>query len=137
MNDVPATNPPALSREALQARIDAIPRVPLAHRPTPLEHCPRLAAAIGGPDLYVKRDDLTGLAFGGNKTRHLEFLFADILVLLEPMGVGLEDAEGGPRIQRPVRTGRDVDALRDPAPEESLAYVYAAVRSTRAALEKL
>ena len=61
-------------------------------------------------------------------------LFADILLLLEPMGVGLDYATGGPVIQRPVRTGGDVDALRDPVPEESLSYVYAAVRSTRAAL---
>lgn len=61
-------------------------------------------------------------------------LFADILLLLEPMGVGLEYTTGGPVIERPVRTGTDIDALRDPAPEESLAYVYAAVRSTRAAL---
>ena len=61
-------------------------------------------------------------------------IFADILLLLEPMGVGLEYAEGGPKIQRPVRTGRDVDALRDPAPEESLSYVCDAVRATRAAL---
>ena len=57
-------------------------------------------------------------------------LFADILLLLEPMGVGLEYATGGPVIQRPVRTGGDVDGLRDPVPEESLSYVYAAVRST-------
>ncbi|MDE0035253.1 MAG: uroporphyrinogen decarboxylase [Deltaproteobacteria bacterium] len=61
-------------------------------------------------------------------------IFADILLVLEPMGVGLEYAEGGPKIQRPVRTGGDVDALRDPAPEESLSYVYDAVRVTRAAL---
>ena len=51
----------------------------LAHLPTPLEHCPRLGAALGGVDVWIKRDDLTGLAFGGNKTRQLEFLFADIL----------------------------------------------------------
>ncbi|HLT00744.1 MAG TPA: D-cysteine desulfhydrase family protein, partial [Geminicoccaceae bacterium] len=63
----------------LQARIDALPRVRLAHLPTPLDHCPRLSAALGGPDIWIKRDDLTGLAFGGNKTRQLEFLFADIL----------------------------------------------------------
>jgi D-cysteine desulfhydrase family pyridoxal phosphate-dependent enzyme len=62
----------------LQARIDALPRVRLAHLPTPLEHCPRLGAMLG-VDLWIKRDDLTGLAFGGNKTRQLEFLFADIL----------------------------------------------------------
>jgi D-cysteine desulfhydrase family pyridoxal phosphate-dependent enzyme len=68
-----------LNRAALQARIDALPRVRLAHLPTPLEHCPRLSAALGGVDVWIKRDDLTGLAFGGNKTRQLEFLFADIL----------------------------------------------------------
>ena len=68
-----------LSRAALQARIDALPRVPLAHLPTPLDHCQRLGEALGGVDVWIKRDDLTGLAFGGNKTRQLEFLFADIL----------------------------------------------------------
>jgi D-cysteine desulfhydrase family pyridoxal phosphate-dependent enzyme len=67
------------ARAALQARIDAVPRVRLAHLPTPLEPCPRLSAALGGPEIWIKRDDLTGLAFGGNKTRQLEFLFADVL----------------------------------------------------------
>ncbi len=66
------------TRQDLRARIDAIARIRLANLPTPLEHCPRLSAAIGGPDIHVKRDDLTGLAFGGNKTRQLEFLFADL-----------------------------------------------------------
>lgn len=47
---------------------------------TPLEHLPRLSAALGGPDVYIKRDDLLGLAAGGNKTRKLEFLVADALV---------------------------------------------------------
>lgn len=61
-------------------------------------------------------------------------LFADILLLLEPMGVGLEYGNAGPVIQRPLRTARDIDRLRDPAPEGSLSYVYDAVRSTRAAL---
>ena len=68
-----------IGRAALQARIDALPRVRLAHLPTPLDHCPRLSEALGGPDIWIKRDDLTGLAFGGNKTRQLEFVFADIL----------------------------------------------------------
>ena len=49
------------------------------HLPTPLEPCPRLSAALGGPEIWIKRDDLTGLAFGGNKTRQLEFVFADVL----------------------------------------------------------
>ena len=48
-------------------------RVSLAHLPTPLEHLPRLSEHLGGPDIYVKRDDCTGLATGGNKTRKLEF----------------------------------------------------------------
>jgi D-cysteine desulfhydrase family pyridoxal phosphate-dependent enzyme len=73
------TDGTTLSRAALQARIDALPRVRLAHLPTPLDHCPRLGQALGGVDVWIKRDDLTGLAFGGNKTRQLEFLFADIL----------------------------------------------------------
>jgi D-cysteine desulfhydrase family pyridoxal phosphate-dependent enzyme len=67
------------ARAALQAKIDARPRVRLAHLPTPLEPCPRLGAALGGPKIWIKRDDLTGLAFGGNKTRQLEFVFAEIL----------------------------------------------------------
>jgi 1-aminocyclopropane-1-carboxylate deaminase/D-cysteine desulfhydrase-like pyridoxal-dependent ACC family enzyme len=67
---------PTLTREELRQRIDALARVRLAHLPTPLDACPRLSATLGGPRIYVKRDDLTGLAFGGNKTRQLEFLFA-------------------------------------------------------------
>jgi L-cysteate sulfo-lyase len=56
--------------------LDQFPRVPLAHLPTPLEHLPRLSAELGGPQIYVKRDDCTGLATGGNKTRKLEFSMA-------------------------------------------------------------
>jgi D-cysteine desulfhydrase family pyridoxal phosphate-dependent enzyme len=52
---------------------DAVPRVRFAQLPTPIEELPRLSAALGGPRLLVKRDDLTGLAAGGNKTRKLEF----------------------------------------------------------------
>ncbi len=60
----------------LRARIARVPRVRLACLPTPLQHCPRLSADLG-VDLWVKRDDLTGLAFGGNKTRNLEFRMAE------------------------------------------------------------
>ena len=55
------------------------PRVQLGHLMTPLEFMPRLTALLGGPHLYIKRDDCTGLATGGNKTRKLEFLMADAL----------------------------------------------------------
>lgn len=58
-------------------QLDDFPRVRLAHLPTPLEPAPRLGAAIGLPQLWMKRDDCTGLAMGGNKARKLEFLLAD------------------------------------------------------------
>src|SRR5512141_3296365 len=54
-----------------------IPRMKFAHLPTPVEELPRLSASLGGPQLFIKRDDQTGLAFGGNKTRKLEFLVAE------------------------------------------------------------
>lgn len=56
------------------AALDAIPRVPLGHAPTPLDAAPALGIELG-IDLYIKRDDCTGLAFGGNKVRQLEFYF--------------------------------------------------------------
>ena len=59
--------------------LSAFPRVSLCHQPTALEKLPRLSAALGGPRLWIKRDDCTGLASGGNKTRKLEFLVADAL----------------------------------------------------------
>jgi len=54
-------------------------RYPLAYLPTPLEPMERLSAALGGPRLWIKRDDQTGLATGGNKTRKLELLLAEAL----------------------------------------------------------
>ncbi len=57
--------------------LSQIPRIPLAHLPTPLEYLPRLSEELGGPRILVKRDDCTGLALGGNKTRKLEFLIAE------------------------------------------------------------
>jgi len=52
------------------------PKVDLAHLPTPIEKLPRLSKLLDGPELLIKRDDQTGLAFGGNKTRKLEYLLA-------------------------------------------------------------
>ncbi|UCH75930.1 MAG: D-cysteine desulfhydrase family protein [Rhodospirillales bacterium] len=60
--------------------LEGLPRTRLGHYPTPLEAMPRLAAELGrGGGLYVKRDDCTGLAFGGNKVRQLEFYFGEAL----------------------------------------------------------
>jgi D-cysteine desulfhydrase family pyridoxal phosphate-dependent enzyme len=52
------------------------PKLSFAHLPTPIEKLPRLSKLLGGPELLIKRDDQTGLAFGGNKTRKLEYLMA-------------------------------------------------------------
>lgn len=52
-------------------------RLPLCHLPTPIEPLPRLSALLKGSELYIKRDDLTGLAEGGNKARKLEYLLAE------------------------------------------------------------
>ena len=55
----------------------SIPRSRFAHLPTPVEELPQITKFFAGPRLLVKRDDQTGLALGGNKTRKLEFLIAD------------------------------------------------------------
>lgn len=59
--------------------MEKIPRLRFAHLPTRIEELPRLTEYLGGPRIWVKRDDQTGLAFGGNKTRKLEFLVAEAL----------------------------------------------------------
>ncbi len=57
--------------------LSRFPRLRIGHLPTPLEPMPRLTAELGGPELWIKRDDCTGLSTGGNKTRKLEFLMAE------------------------------------------------------------
>lgn len=72
----------ALTPAEVHAAAARLPRVPLAHLPTPLEEAPRFAAAIGGGvRVFVKRDDCTGLLLGGNKARHNEFLLGDAVDL--------------------------------------------------------
>ena len=62
-------------------KLTTFPRVRITHGPTPLEFMPRLTEALGGPNLYIKRDDCTGLGTGGNKTRKLEFLMGEAAAL--------------------------------------------------------
>src|SRR5262249_59057313 len=69
-----AAAPPTF--ETVRAKIARIPRVPIAIRPTPMIEAPNLTRALGGPRIFVKRDDLTGVALGGNKLRNLEFRLA-------------------------------------------------------------
>jgi L-cysteate sulfo-lyase len=63
----------------IRARLARVPRVRIAITPTPLHEAPNLARHLGGPRIFVKRDDLTGVAFGGNKLRNLEFRLARAL----------------------------------------------------------
>jgi L-cysteate sulfo-lyase len=56
-------------------------RIRLAHLPTPLERLDRLSRQLGGVEIWIKRDDCTGLSTGGNKTRKLEFLMAEALAM--------------------------------------------------------
>ena len=67
-----------LSSEELVSRINKIPRIRLAQLPTVLEYAPNISKELN-INLYIKRDDCTALAFGGNKTRHLEFIMAKTL----------------------------------------------------------
>jgi L-cysteate sulfo-lyase len=60
-------------------KLARFPRVRLTHAPTPLEPMPNLTRLLGGPQLWIKRDDCTGLATGGNKTRKLEYLMGEAL----------------------------------------------------------
>lgn len=60
-------------------QFEGIDRLTLSHLPTPLEYASRLTQTLGGPQIWIKRDDLTGLALGGNKTRKLDFFMADAL----------------------------------------------------------
>ncbi len=66
----------AIGREELRERLDALPRLRLAALPTPMEPLDRLSAHLGGPRILVKREDLTGMAMGGNKIREFEYQIA-------------------------------------------------------------
>jgi D-cysteine desulfhydrase family pyridoxal phosphate-dependent enzyme len=68
-----------ISLDELHHRLSRFPRLPLAHLPTPLEDLDVLSKRLGGLPLHMKRDDQTGLAFGGNKARKLEFIMADMM----------------------------------------------------------
>lgn len=73
--DVPDPEHAASLRRAL----DSLPRVRFAHLPTPLDRCERLGTHLNGIRLFVKRDDATGMALGGNKTRQLEYVLGHAL----------------------------------------------------------
>jgi 1-aminocyclopropane-1-carboxylate deaminase/D-cysteine desulfhydrase-like pyridoxal-dependent ACC family enzyme len=65
-----------ISESDLESRLAGLPRLRLAALPTPLDEAPRLSRALDGPDILVKREDLTGLTLGGNKIREFEYSVA-------------------------------------------------------------
>lgn len=62
----------------IQHKIQQFPRASMIQLPTPFQRLANLEKELGGPEIYIKRDDLTGLAFGGNKSRKLEFIIPDV-----------------------------------------------------------
>ncbi len=68
-----------VTRLGLCQRIEQLPQVDIGHYPTPLEPCPRLSEALGGPRIYIKREDCSGVAFGGNKIRQLTFTIGEAI----------------------------------------------------------
>src|SRR6266508_6086712 len=67
------------NRRPLSDRLAAFPRLGLANLPTPLEPMQRLTAHLGGPRLWVKREDATGVGFGGNKLRKLDYMLHEAM----------------------------------------------------------
>jgi 1-aminocyclopropane-1-carboxylate deaminase/D-cysteine desulfhydrase-like pyridoxal-dependent ACC family enzyme len=77
----------------LSKALARLPRLALAQLPTPLQHAPRLSRALGGPQIYFKRDDLTGMPLGGNKTRMFEY------VLPRALAAGADCVVAGAAVQ--------------------------------------
>lgn len=69
----------AYSLEDIKKKIQKFPKRSLIHLPTPLIKLENLSKKLDGPNIYIKRDDMTGLAFGGNKSRKLEYIMQDVL----------------------------------------------------------
>ena len=67
------------SIKEIKKRVAEFPKKAFIHLPTPFNKLENLTAELGGPEIYIKRDDLTGLAFGGNKSRKLEYIIQDAL----------------------------------------------------------
>jgi len=82
-----------IDRRPLADRLAVFPRLGLANLPTPLEPMKRLTAHLGGPRLWVKREDATGLGFGGNKLRKLDY------VLHEALSTGADTIVSGGVVQ--------------------------------------
>ena len=87
----------AMSRKQLRSRLDALPRVRIATTPTPLQEAENLSRELG-VRILIKRDDLTGLALGGNKVRHMDFCMADALEKGADVSIGVNALTNASRI---------------------------------------
>lgn len=67
------------SSESIRSKLDQFPKQKLIFKPTPIQKLENLRLFLDGPKIYLKRDDLTGVAFGGNKSRKLEYIIQDVL----------------------------------------------------------
>jgi D-cysteine desulfhydrase family pyridoxal phosphate-dependent enzyme len=82
---------PPLTTTQVRELLEKVPRLRLLPLPTPVHECQRLSAALGGPRIFMKRDDLTAIGLGGNKTRNLEFRLAEAIELgADTVVAGLE-----------------------------------------------
>ena len=68
-----------LTISQLKKRLNKLPKVNIGHLPTPLDYCKNLTKTLDGPKIFIKRDDCTGITFGGNKVRHNQFLMGKVL----------------------------------------------------------
>ncbi len=87
------------------------PRIRLGHFPTPLEPMDNLTRLLGGPRLWIKRDDCTGLSSGGNKTRKLEFLLAEALAQKADIVITQGATQSNHARQTVAAAGRDSTEL--------------------------
>lgn len=98
-----------------------IPRYRLANLPTQIEHLKNLSDKLNGPNIYLKRDDETGLAFGGNKVRKLEFIVADALEKKADVMItsgGIQTNHGRLTVAAAVKAGiKPVLVITNDAPE--------------------
>lgn len=104
------------------------PKLNFAHLPTPIEEMPRLSKLLDGPELLIKRDDQTGLAFGGNKTRKLEYLMASAVELGSDLVLSTGAAQSNHCRQTAAaaaRCGLDCTlVLVGPEPEQASANLF-------------
>ena len=123
-------------------RLEAVPYTPvwlMRQAGRYMEEYRRLRAEYGFLELCKRPDLAAEITITPVERLKVDaaILFADILLILEPLEVGLEYSTGdGPVIHRPVRSGKDVDALKEFDPENELSFVYEAVRKSRKALDR-